>query len=411
MALNLASGALLYHTLCRTLMLGSFAALIIVLPFAVPGVGTAGDLTDALGMNIEPLLFTVLFWHLRERPLLLGLTAAVAILNREFTLYALVALACVELMRDRWRVSVWRPHAVTAVAFVLVWSAVALLKQHSSPSGPGTMGATGVAPRGNLSAAASRVCIEPDAMAADVRTVATELLPMQFGLGEEPLLARVGAKTRLSANLEPLWPIVASLVLLGIGRGLSRAWTEGPSQATWFGLYLVLTGTQAIVVYSTLRCGYIGPGNLRYILLALLVPVGAATLALERERRPFVRAAVAAVLIGWAGVCAANHFVFWRGLMASPPPEEYRQLTEHLLARGIRFVVTDYWTGYHVAFLSGERVKPLTGFDRVAEYALEVTANRDRAVEVRRLGDGRCSGGVEIAEWYVCPQTSIPSPP
>ena len=142
-ALNLASGALLYHTLCRTLMLGSFAALIIVLPFAVPGVGTAGDLTDALGMNIEPLLFTVLLWHLRERPLLLGLTAAVAILNREFTLYALVALACVELMRDRWRVSVWRPHAVTAVAFVLVWSAVALLKQHSSPSGPGTMGVTG----------------------------------------------------------------------------------------------------------------------------------------------------------------------------------------------------------------------------------------------------------------------------
>jgi hypothetical protein len=31
----------------------------------------------------------------------------------------------------------------------------------------------------------------------------------------------------------------------------------------------------------------------------------------------------------------------------------------------IQSIRTDYWTGYHVAFLTGERVRPLTEFARV----------------------------------------------
>jgi hypothetical protein len=51
----------------------------------------------------------------------------------------------------------------------------------------------------------------------------------------------------------------------------------------------------------------------------------------------------------------------------------------------------------------------MTDYDRVLEYSLAVRANRDRAVEVRRIREERCAGAVEIADWYVCP--SRPSDP
>jgi hypothetical protein len=405
-ALNVAAGMVLYGTLRGSARLGPWIAGVAILPFALPGPGTAGELTDALGMNIEPLLFTAVFWHLRQRPVPFGVVAAIATLNREFTLYALAALAAVEVLRDRRWLLDWRPRVVAIVAFALTWSAVGLLKQYSTPYGPGTTFDRMAASGDNLGLAASFLCAEPDAIARDVRAVAGRLLPLQLGLGDEPLLSRAGAGGP-SWLRRLLWPLVAALLLFGVARGLLRAWRHGATPATWFGLYLVLTGAQSVIVYATLRCGHIGVGNLRYTLLALLAPVGAVALALERERLRAVRAAFVVGIGLWAGVCAVNHARFWHALVVAPLPAEHRQLAEYLLSHGHHYVITDYWTGYHVAFLTAERIKPLTDFDRVAEYALAVRANRDRAVEVRRRRDERCAGAVEIADWYVC----LPSSP
>ena len=65
-------------------------------------------------MNIEPLLFAILLWRWRAWPVGLGITAAVAMKNREFTIYALAALVTLDLIRyaidripalARWRES------------------------------------------------------------------------------------------------------------------------------------------------------------------------------------------------------------------------------------------------------------------------------------------------------------------
>ena len=59
-------------------------------------------------MNIEPLFFSLALWLLRERPVALGVAAAVGIKNREFVLYAVAALLFLDLVRNR-SAALWRP--------------------------------------------------------------------------------------------------------------------------------------------------------------------------------------------------------------------------------------------------------------------------------------------------------------
>jgi hypothetical protein len=401
-ALNVVAALLLYQTLSRTAQLGPYVAALAILPLAVPGPTTTGDLTDALGMNIEPFVFAVLFWRLRQHPVFLGVIAAVAVLNRELTLYALAALVFVDGLRTRLQVDSRRAYAVALVTFAVTWAGVKVLNQYSSPFGPGTTYDTAPAASSNLPVATSFVCVDPALMAGDVRMVAAELLPLQLGLGHErqPLIQGAGTPPWIRYLL---WPAIVALLLFGMGRGLRRAWRSGPTAATWFGLYLLLIGLQAVVVYATLRCGGIGPGNLRYMLLSLLAPVGAITLAMERERTPKVRAVFVCGIGLWTSICAFNHARLWTSIVMSPPSYDHQVLSTYLLQHRVRFIFTDYWTGYHVALLTDERIKPLTDMDRVLEYTLAVKANIGRAVEVRRRNRDRCPGAAIVAEWYVCP--------
>ena len=84
------------------------------------------------------------------------------------------------------------------------------------------------------------------------------------------------------------------------------------------------------------------------------------------------------------------------------PPAEHQQLADFLLRNHVRYISTDYWTGYTIAFLTLERVRPLTDFERVAEYTTTVRAQEHAAVEIRRIRQAPCLGGIEIADWRVC---------
>ena len=77
------------------------AGLVAALFFILPPPGTASRLVQANGCNIEPFLYVLALWWLRDRPLGLGLVAGVGMLNREFTAYGVAALALTELARGR----------------------------------------------------------------------------------------------------------------------------------------------------------------------------------------------------------------------------------------------------------------------------------------------------------------------
>ncbi|MBA2354065.1 MAG: hypothetical protein H0V80_05285, partial [Acidobacteria bacterium] len=115
--------------------LAGLASLFVILPPP----GTASRLVQANGCNIEPFLYVLLIWLLRARPLWLGLVAGVGVLNREFTMYAVVALLAVELAQGE----LWRGQRIRALGLALlvalgVWQAVQVLIPFASAQGPGT---------------------------------------------------------------------------------------------------------------------------------------------------------------------------------------------------------------------------------------------------------------------------------
>jgi hypothetical protein len=248
----------------------------------------------------------------------------------------------------------------------------------------------------------STLCIAPGLMWQDVTTVAGELLPFQYGL-RPPAAGAPALGGFATVDAIWLWPVLAAALIVATARGLWRAWRFGSSPVTWLGLYLVLTGFQALAVYATTRCGNVGYTTLRYTLLSILIPSGAIALALERESRRSVQAAVAGVCGVWMAVCLAGHVRSVQDLLTQSSQRTYGQLAAYLEARGVRYIVTDYWTGYHVAFITGERVRALTNFDRVREHALAVSANADEAVRVFRPREGSCSNGVDVGGFLVCP--------
>ncbi|MBA3270716.1 MAG: hypothetical protein H0T71_09390, partial [Acidobacteria bacterium] len=315
--LNVASATLLYAILTTGVVaLSPVLALLATAPVALPAVSAANDLSSALGMNIEPLFFTLVIWLLRERPIALGVIAAIAIKNREFALYAVAALVFLDVLRDR-SAALWRPRMAGLIAFALTWSLVAVVNQYSSPMGPGTNMAMFGDFGDNVAVATSALCIEPAKIPGDMWILATELLPLQYGVRS------VGWRLAPHPGAQPpdaswLWlPLVAVLVF-GVARGLMRAWRFGPSTLTWLGLYLVMVGLQAVIVYGTSRCGNASFYTMRYTLLSVLVAAGAIILALERESVFSVRAIVVGVCTFWIGVCVLGHLAVIRGFLASP---------------------------------------------------------------------------------------------
>lgn len=400
-AFNVATAVLLYAMLtCRASGLSPAVALLATAPVALPAVATANDLTSALGMNVEPLFFTLIIWMLRDRPIALGVVAAIAIKNREFALYAVAALIFLDVLRDR-SAALWRPRIAGLVAFGLTWSLVAAINQYSTPLGPGTSLAMSGTVGDNVAVATSAICIDPARIPEDMRMLATELLPFQYGVRS------VHWRQASHPGVQPpdaswlWWPLVGVLVL-GVGRGLIRAWRFGPSAMTWLGIYLVMVGLQALIVYGATRCGHASFYTLRYTLLSVFVASGAIVLGLERESMPGVRGLVVCVCALWIGVCVVGHVAVLRGFLTSPPVGSYRQLATYLDNHEIRFIQSDYWTGYHVAFLTSERVRALTGFDRIQDYFLAVSANQEQVVEVRRLTDPPCNNAEVVGAFYVC---------
>jgi hypothetical protein len=404
-ALNLLTAATLYTILSSGVVAFSpAAALLATMPLAMPGPSATDELTAALGMNIEPLLFSLLIWLLRERPIALGVVAAIGVKNREFVLYAIAALVAVDILRERAAVF-WRRRLHALLAFGVTWSAIGVLADHATPLGPAT-DTTFLAIGGNLSVAANVICLDVSKMPGDFRELLTELLPLQLGV-RSVRWRTAGNPGAAPPDASWLWLPLALMMLWAVARGLIRGWRLGATPATWFGTYLVAVGAQAIIVYGATRCGTASIFTMRYALLSIFVAVGALVLGLERERAP-VRVPLVVVSCLWFAVCAAGHAVTVHSLNATHGVGAYRQLAEYLEAHDIRFIDTNYWAGYHVAFLTGERVRAITGFDRVHEHLLAVSAHPGEKVEVRRTTERPCDGARIANAFYVCQRQTNP---
>jgi hypothetical protein len=148
-------------------------------------------------------------------------------------------------------------------------------------------------------------------------------------------------------------------------------------------------------------CGQRSHLTMRYMLLALLVPVGLSAWYLKREPVTWLRNLYGAVVVTWALVSVWGHAGLIREYVARPAPNDYRTLASHLERQGVTSGAAGFWDAYAVTFLTNERVR-LASIDlvRITEYQDALTLPRTVAP---RISASACEGeGEAVARWWVC---------
>lgn len=394
LVINIAIVLLLLRIFCHEVGLRPALALIATVFFVLAAPGTAAQLVEASGENIEPFLYIVLLWLTRNRPNWGGLILGVGFLNREFTIYGLAALLTVEAARGVLftRAGIVRRLRMFRAA-AEVWLLITWLKQYSSAAGPGTSLADLYRPPpDNIRELLNRICIDPQTMLAGIWGGITIHLPRLFGTAVQPL-TEFSIDSAVRQGLPGGWILLAAAGLIAVTRVAARIGTERRWRPEYDPCaYLVLVGLFSFGANTTLRCGVIGV--MRYDLLLLIGATGLAAWYLRIERfRPLAALWVLLVVV-WAAGTGAAHVRLWTEYIAHPPVGAKQLIIRHLQARGIRYAYADYWLAYYITFLTNEQiVVASTDVIRIPEYGRIVDAHRAEAI---RLSRTPCPEGHEI---------------
>jgi hypothetical protein len=396
-ALNVLVAVWLVRAFATRLGLRPAFGFVAALPFIVPTPAASVHLLELAGSCVEPFVYVLLLWSLRRRPLAFGALLAVAYLHREFTIFAVPALALVEVRRPAFWTRANLVRGTWAVAgAALVWLIADDVRMHVAGA---PLAAQAASLRGQM-------CLTRPDLAPRVRAMVTEAVPILLGARPVPL-ARLRMNTAVVTGSSLVgWLLAATLgtiaVRLLIGRRDRPANPSGvePSPDEGLGTYLAWVGFFTACAYP-LSCNVVpgGPPLLRYLLLAILLPVGCCATFLQRERSRALRTAVVSVFVLWAGVNLWDNVRVIRGALLEPPGSEHRVLVDYLIGQRIRYARAIYWDAYVVDFLSGERVIAASvDIIRIPEYQKQVDEHASAAVNLERLP---CAGARRVASWCI----------
>jgi hypothetical protein len=397
--INVAIVAMLAWLLVHDVRLSPWVALIPALPIAMPAAGIAARTTEAMGGNVEPWLYVLLLWWLRDRPFALGLTLGVGVLHREFTAYGAAALLVMDALavashqdrrgRLRERLRHW---TLAGVIFVAVRVVAASLEPFASPMGPGTTADDRALLAANAGTVGGRLCFVPDTWDTRVPQLLGDHLPRLVG-GKAAPLQDYRVRSGVYSGQDGLGLWVAAITLTGLASGAWHWWSvrrrgrEAPP--SHFGAYLVLVGVISTVVYGFWACTRVDVDTMRYNLLGVWVPVGALVMAVQTWRRSPVRAGFAAAVVLWCLLNALDVVALIQEYRHHPPMDLRLQLAQTLEDRGLTITRSRFGTAYHVSFLAQERVRMTpTSYIRIRAY--EEEANRSHAP---MIADEPCPGG------------------
>ena len=381
LGIHLAVTLLLLRMLQQELQLRPLLALVPTLFFIAAPVGTVELMLEANGGNVEPFLYVLLLWLLRRQPLMFGAVLGVGFLNREFTAYGFAAIVLIEVAEGTLTTrSGLRDRVISLVPVAAIFHVVEFLNSIGTPRGPGT---TIASDQGavDLEHLVQRSCWAWSEVSQYLTTMFTSNL-----------------STLYTGGIGRLWLVLGVTAAVAGGRVVHRLLSG--AHPAWrrllFPAYLFLVGLIAAVVPAVARCGAMYE---RYTLLALLGLVGVAALFLKVERHTGLRAAVIGVLLLGATVNAAGHLRYAFDYFTSPPGSR-EVLADYLVSNGIRFARSDYWTAYHVSFLTREQVIVASDYSRILYYQRVVAQHDDEAVEIGRTP---CEDGHEVEGFHVCP--------
>lgn len=394
--LNAGVAVALVAMLARELAIDPSLALVAVLPFAIPSPAAANQMLEMAGANVEPIAYVLGLWVLRRRPVAFGVLLAIGYLHREFTIFALPAL----LIAERWE---WTSSAAASVrravriaaGFGVIYLIVGLAKARTGSGGIGLQAAS----------LAGQLCVTWRDLVEHGQALLTEALPTLFGMMPAPLSAFRMTTDLVAGAVWVWWLVIGTLAVITVRLSRDSLTGEGltvmrQSDRAVFARYLTLTGAFTALAYP-LSCNVAlhTPPLLRYLLLAVLIPIGLTAWFFARERSPLWRGLVAAALVVWSAANLADNIRLIRTAVADPPVSEHRALADYLVAHRIRYARAIYWDAYVVDFLSRERVTVAsTDIIRIPEYQDEVEAHAADAVVLQRM---LCSGDEQIASWCV----------
>ena len=401
--INLGVALMLLRTLEREAGLRPYVAMLPVMFFAVPSPGVAAEILAPNGGNVAPFMYAALIWLTRYRPNWCGLFFGLGFLQREFTLYAALALFGVELIsgelltRDgiRRRLTMLRAAAE-------VWLVVHILKGYSSAAGPGTSTADLMQSGESAVEFAKRFCTEPQMIPRGLRNLFLEHFPVLFGT--RPMaLNELAIESVNRQGFSFSWILLASTAFIAIAAVAVHLFRERRWKPAYtFCAYLVLTALLSQAGYIIGRCGGLHHFTLRYELLSIvgLTGLGAWFLVVTppgRLRQIWLALATAVVLI--TAIPSVRLLVEY---VRHEPDNPKRLIVQHLDARGIKYAFGDYWRSYAITFLTNERlIVAADDFQRIREYTNMVNANRDQAVRIAREF---CAGGKPATPWlWICP--------
>ena len=403
LVMNLAIALLLFRGFTREMGLSGVRAAVATLPFVLTPPITAAHFLAAHGGNVETLLYVLLLWLLRGRPVWFGLVAGVGFLNREFTIYGVAAIVLLDAgAHTLFTRDALRRYGVAAGTAAAAWIVFIGLRQVSSAAGPGTSIAdlaTTLAAN-NLLQIAERICVDARAIVSGAGQIATIHWPTLFGL--EPLrLSDIGIESSVRQGLAGS----AWLLLIALGIPLVRlAMLEGTrtTTITSFARYLVLTATLSVAGYLAGRCGAVDFYTTRYELLSVLGACGVAAwyLRIERSRLWAMSWGVAVAAILALSVDA--HARLMAEYLTTLPVGAKQELIHALDARGVRYAYSDFWTAYYVSFMTRERIVVASDeIPKVRTYNRLVDAHRDEAISISRQP---CPGGEPLTPaFWSCP--------
>jgi hypothetical protein len=161
-------------------------------------------------------------------------------------------------------------------------------------------------------------------------------------------------------------------------------------------------GVFSVCAYP-LSCN-LSPGNppiIRYLLIALLLPIGSFAMFMRREPSRRLRSLIATAFVLWAGINLYDHIRLIGASLVEPPWNEHRVLADYLVEHHIRYARAIYWDAYKLDFLTRERVT-VSSLDvvRIEDYQRRVEDHADAAVTLQRQP---CSGGTAVAAWCIQP--------
>jgi hypothetical protein len=388
--INAVTAVVLVRLLITDLRLRPAIAFAAALPFIVPTPIIAANFLQ----SIEPLLYVLILWVLRDRPFGFGALLAFGFLQREFTMYAVPALAAATVVEASFSIGPTARWVIkAAIGFAVVWLIIDLAKLFLS----------GTSLLLQAQQLGSFACFDGPGPSTRIQYVFTHLWPVLSGGTEMPLDHYAMRSSAVVGSPAVGW-IVAATLLVILARLARLAWfgmlRRGPSIG--FAIYLAVVGCCALGAY-TVTCAYAYP-VVRYFTLGIFLPIGLFSAFMAWEPLAWLKRAAIVVFVLWGTASALDNLQVLREAYVHPQPNPHAELAEFLRAHQIRYARASYWDSYIVDFLSRERViVASSGPVRIPEYERIVDEHRDSAAVIERMP---CTGEMYVAAWCI----QLPTP-